>query len=56
MLTLVSKDILNVSKLNMGLLSINLVPFELTAKIQEVLKMFEVCVTTLALSYKVGSS
>lgn len=35
-------DILNVSKLNMGLLSINLVPFDLAKKVGEVLRMFDV--------------
>lgn len=34
-------DILNVSKLNMGLLSITLAPFDLGEKVKEVLRMFE---------------
>ncbi|SGY14975.1 BQ5605_C013g07190 [Microbotryum silenes-dioicae] len=38
----IANDILNVSKLNMGLLTINLAPFDVTAKMHEVLKMFEV--------------
>ncbi|SCV70301.1 BQ2448_1695 [Microbotryum intermedium] len=38
----IANDILNVSKLNMGLLTINLAPFDVTTKMHEVLKMFEV--------------
>ncbi|GAA6012992.1 hypothetical protein JCM11491_000931 [Sporobolomyces phaffii] len=37
----IADDILNVSKLNMGLLTINLVPFELVPRIVEVKRMFE---------------
>ncbi|SCZ87449.1 BZ3500_MvSof-1268-A1-R1_Chr2-2g04915 [Microbotryum saponariae] len=37
----IADDILNVSKLNMGLLSINPVPFDLTLRMGEVLRMFE---------------
>lgn len=36
----IADDILNVSKLNMGLLSINLVPFDLASKMSDVLRMF----------------
>ncbi|ORY86726.1 hypothetical protein BCR35DRAFT_302457 [Leucosporidium creatinivorum] len=38
----IADDILNVSKLNMGLLSINPVAFDLAAKVQEVVHMFMV--------------
>ncbi|GAA5932140.1 uncharacterized protein JCM15063_001133 [Sporobolomyces koalae] len=37
----IADDILNVSKLNMGLLTINLVPFELVPRMIEVKRMFE---------------
>ena len=38
----IADDILNVSKLNMGLLSINVAPFDLVAAVREVVKTFEV--------------
>ncbi|BGP42546.1 hypothetical protein JCM10450v2_006649 [Rhodotorula kratochvilovae] len=38
----IADDILNVSKLNMGLLSINIAPFDLVAAVREVVKTFEV--------------
>ncbi|KAM0790952.1 hypothetical protein ACM66B_004257 [Microbotryomycetes sp. NB124-2] len=38
----IADDILNVSKLNMGLLSIQPVPFDVSAKVQEVVTMFSV--------------
>ncbi|GAA6041500.1 hypothetical protein JCM8097_001909 [Rhodosporidiobolus ruineniae] len=38
----IADDILNVSKLHMGLLSINPVPFELVPRMSEVLRVFEV--------------
>ncbi|KAM0756019.1 hypothetical protein T439DRAFT_320710 [Meredithblackwellia eburnea MCA 4105] len=38
----IADDILNVSKLNMNLLSITPVPFDVAAKMAEVIKMFEV--------------
>ncbi|KAL8292793.1 hypothetical protein RQP46_001405 [Phenoliferia psychrophenolica] len=37
----IADDILNVSKLNMGLLTVNRTPFDLTVKLQEVVTMFE---------------
>ncbi|GAA5896575.1 hypothetical protein JCM8208_004237 [Rhodotorula glutinis] len=40
--TRIADDILNVSKLNMGLLSINVAPFDLVAAVREVVKTFEV--------------
>ncbi|GAA6056619.1 hypothetical protein JCM3770_006359 [Rhodotorula araucariae] len=40
--TRIADDILNVSKLNMGLLSINVAPFDLFAAVREVVKTFEV--------------
>lgn len=40
--TRIADDILNVSKLNMGLLTINVAPFDLVAAVGEVVKTFEV--------------
>mgnify|MGYP001558149797 CR=1 FL=1 len=40
----IADDILNVSKLSMGLLSINSAPFEMVAKLREILRMFDLCV------------
>ncbi|KPV74021.1 uncharacterized protein RHOBADRAFT_54592 [Rhodotorula graminis WP1] len=40
--TRIADDILNVSKLNMGLLTINVAPFDLVAAVREVVKTFEV--------------
>ncbi|KAK4047296.1 hypothetical protein OIV83_005474 [Microbotryomycetes sp. JL201] len=54
----IADDILNVSKLNMGLLSIQPVPFDVSAKVQEVVTMFSVeCQQkAIKLALKRGSS
>ncbi|BGO94298.1 hypothetical protein NBRC10512_002748 [Rhodotorula toruloides] len=54
----IADDILNVSKLNMGLLTVNLMPFELVSRMKDVLRAFEVECSqkSIALRLRAGDS
>ncbi|KAK4703630.1 hypothetical protein P7C70_g2585, partial [Phenoliferia sp. Uapishka_3] len=54
----IADDILNVSKLNMGLLTINKTSFDLTSKLREVVTMFEAecCAKAIGLSLVIHES
>ncbi|KAM0747651.1 hypothetical protein T439DRAFT_93583 [Meredithblackwellia eburnea MCA 4105] len=54
----IADDILNVSKLNMGLLSLTQAPFDVVAKLTEILKMWEIECSQkgISLSMSIGAS
>lgn len=54
----IADDILNVSKLNMGLLTVNLMPFELVSRMKDVVRAFEVECSqkSIALRLRAGDS
>ncbi|GAA5973125.1 hypothetical protein JCM11641_006280 [Rhodosporidiobolus odoratus] len=51
----IADDILNVSKLNMGLLTIQRSPFELVSRLREVLKVFEVECSQKSIALKLNA-